>query len=300
MGGRSFFCMRIAFDLHTAQGIGDAVCGLYAAAALHAAGHSIVLSTRHQAWLAGCTAEVGIGDYGRTQLDASVHYQEQLVAQRTSPGINRAQWYIANIAAARGRELASIKPIIPQFKIPLEKPPVDRPYILINPFSAHTERCWPADHFVELSNRLVRAGIIPVGVGSARDARGLQKIFGRVKGSWFFWNQHPSWVRSAMRQGLGFVGNDSGLTHVAASLGVPTVAIVSHIRPSFIFDPAPVTAVVPDITRFACRFCGWQQSAGFRMAKPCLPICGALQSISVQTVFDAVQQTCLLAESAAA
>jgi hypothetical protein len=286
--------MRIAFDLTTAQGIGDAVTGLYAATGLAQAGHSVVLSTRHHAWLAGCLAPVGIGDFGKAGLDASVRYNEQLVAQKNAlPGMSRARWYIENIATARGSELRGILPAVPEFRFPLEKPPVPNPYVVLSPFSAHTERVWRADQWGKLAAELVAAGITPVAVGSARDARWLQQIFRSVKGAWFFWHQTPSWVRSTMRQSLGFVGNDSGMTHIAASLGVPVVAIMSHLRPEFVFSPGKVTGVVPDMARFGCRFCGWQKEQGFRFAQPCLPVCNALQSISVSAVLEAVQQTCL-------
>jgi hypothetical protein len=291
--------MRIAFDLTTAQGIGDAVCGLYAAAGLAEAGHSVVLSTRHHPWLYGCQAPVGVGDYGSTQLDAAVRYTEQLVYQRTArEGQNRAAWYLENIAKMRG-ELGGAVPVVPRFNIPLEKPPVPGDYVMINPFSAHTERVWSEGKFRELAARIAAAGITPVAVGSARDARGLQAIFKGVKGTWFFWQQPPTWVRSAMRQSLGFIGNDSGMTHVAASLGVPTVAIVSHLRPEFVFSPGKVRGVVPDMASWACRFCGWQKQAGFRFTSPCLPTCAALQSISVDAVFNAVSETCLSKKSTA-
>lgn len=298
MGGRLFFLenMRIAFDLTTAQGIGDAICGLYAAAGLAEAGHSIVLSTKHGPWLFGCQSPVGFGDFGNTQMDASVHYDKQLIAQRTAHGgpmQSRAHWYIDNIAAKRGAELREIAPIVPKFMIPMEKPPVPGPYIMMNPFSAHTERVWSADKWRGLASMLVNAGITPVAVGSARDSRGLQQMFKGVKGTWFFWHQTPAWVRSSLRQSLGFIGNDSGVTHVAASLGVPTVVIMSHLRPEFVFSPGIVRGIVPDMAQWACRFCGWQKSAGFRFSHPCLPTCAALQSISVQTVFQAVEEVCL-------
>jgi ADP-heptose:LPS heptosyltransferase len=285
--------MRIAFDLKTAMGIGDAVCGLYAACGLADAGHSIVISTRHHAWLSGCKTAVGVGDFGDTRLDAAERYQEQLQAQRNaSPTLNRSQWYINNIAAQRGAELAQIRPIVPQFEIPIEKPPVSGPYIVMNPFSAHTERVWRADKWTQLAELLVKEGITPVGIGAQRDARGLQAILGRVKGSHFYWNQSPQWIRSTMRQAIGFAGNDSGMTHVAASLRVPTVAVVAHLRPEFVFNPANVRGVTPDSAKWSCRFCGWQKPQGFRFSNPCLPQCSALQSIEVRTVFDAVMETC--------
>lgn len=288
--------MRIAFDLTTAQGIGDAVCGLYAATGLTRAGHSVVLSTRHHGWLAGCQEPIGIGDYGSTRLDAAVRYTEQLVAQRNAmEGMSRSAWYLQNLAAVRREtDFSAIVPAVPKFKITLEKPPVPGPYILINPFSAHTERVWSGDKFREIAARLVAEGVTPVAIGATRDAKKLQEIFKGVRGTWFFWNQSPQWVRSAMRQSLGFIGNDSGMTHVAASLGSPTVAVVAHLRPEFVFTPGNVTGVVPDMARWACRFCGWQKKVGFRFSSPCLPNCAALQSISPDVVFDAVRQTCLL------
>lgn len=289
---------RIAFELSKAGGIGDAVCGLYAAAGLAEAGHSVVLSTKHHAWISGAEAKVGLGDFGSTGIDASVRYEEQLVAQQkdVAGNLNRAQWYLDNLAAKRP-ELAGIRPIVPRFNFPLEAVPVRRPYIVINPFSAHTSRVWKQERWKELAIELSKEGITPVGIGSTRDSRGLSAIFSNVKGAHFFWAQTPSWVRSAIRQSVGFVGNDSGMTHVAASMGVPAVAVMSHIRPSFVFNPGRVTGVTPDIKKFPCLFCGWQTQQGYRHGRPCMPNCDALQSISVSSVFAAVKETCLNQQS---
>lgn len=281
--------MRIAFDLRVAQGIGDAVCGLYAATGLVRAGHAVVLSTRHHPWLLGHQSGAGVGDYGATQVDASARYPEQLEVQRNaSPSLNRAQWYIQNIANRRGAELGQIEPIVPEFRVPLEPPPIAGRYLVLNPFSAHTERIWSGDKWRALAIKLLEAGITPIAIGSARDARGLRAIFQGVRGSYFYWHQTPNWVRSTLRQSIGFVGNDSGMTHIAASLGTPTTVIMSHLRPSFVFGPAKITACVPEMAKWACRFCGWHKNAGFRFTSPCLPNCAALQSISVDTVLAAV------------
>jgi len=286
--------MRVAFDLPKAGGIGDAVCGLYAASGLAAAGHAVVLSTKHHQWISGCQAKVGLGDFGATGHDASVRYDEQLVAQRgdVHGKLNRAQWYLDNLALKRP-ELSGIRPIVPRFNFPLEAAPVRGPYIVINPFSAHTARVWRPECWKELAAEIARHGITPIGIGSMRDSRGLSAIFSNVKGAYFFWAQTPSWVRSTIQQSMGFVGNDSGMTHIAASLRVPAVAVMSHIRPSFVFNPGRVTGVTPDPNRFKCLFCGWQTQQGYRYGRPCMPACDALQSISVSAVFDAVRQTCL-------
>jgi hypothetical protein len=285
---------RIAFDLPKAGGIGDAVCGIYAASGLAAAGHAVVLSTKHHQWISGCQAKVGLGDFGTTGNDASIRYDEQLVAQRSDSMemMNRAQWYLNNLEI-KHPHLQGINPIVPEFRFPLEAAPIPGPYIVMNPFSAHSSRIWKQEKWKELASALVREGITPIGIGSMRDSRGLSAIFSTVKGARFYWAQTASWVRSAMRQSIGFIGNDSGMTHVAASLGVPTVAVMSHIRPSFVFNPARVTPVVPDPKMFPCIYCGWQTQQGYRYGRPCMPTCEALQSISVSAVFEAVRETCL-------
>jgi hypothetical protein len=105
--------------------------------------------------------------------------------------------------------------------------------IVIHPGSGRRDKCWPADRFASLIDRLNRVGhAVNVLWGDAERER-----WSRVqKETWQqrFDIHQPmdvlSLAESIARASL-FIGNDSGPTHLAAQLGVPTLALFGPTDP---------------------------------------------------------------------
>jgi ADP-heptose:LPS heptosyltransferase len=91
--------------------------------------------------------------------------------------------------------------------------------IILHPGSGSRMKCWP--HFVELANRLETVAFL-IGPAESDFNTGRHHRL-----------ENPSLreVSKLLRSSRAFVGNDSGITHLAAHLGVPTVAIFGPTDP---------------------------------------------------------------------
>lgn len=104
-----------------------------------------------------------------------------------------------------------------------------QPWIILGPGAVDEDRRWPPENFARLSNELPQAGtIFWLGGGAEEEAR-------------FAAAMPPTCVLSCdlpldaaaalISRAALFVGNDSGLMNVAASVGVPTVGLYGPSRP---------------------------------------------------------------------
>lgn len=275
-----------AVDFHLfAAGIGDAVSGLYAACGLADAGHRAVYHCRHAAWLAGASHPgVAVVRYaGDTAVNASHDPHGELVAAGRGAVGSRAAWYCDQIARQAG---------VPAFR-PARPAAVARPprpaflpaggYVAVAPFSAHANRQWP--HFGELADRLAAAGRRVVAIDGPRGGVRMGKQFDARRHrlvSWH-WGLGVPDALGVIAHAEAYVGNDSGMTHVAALHAVPAVAVMSQVPVAHVFD-AVTAPTVAGVTAdgWACQGCAWQRPC------PTPGRCGALQSTPVDKVFAAV------------
>lgn len=91
--------------------------------------------------------------------------------------------------------------------------------IILHPGSGSPKKCWP--HFLELAARLGSAQFLIGPVEADFDAG----MYRRLE------NLSLPEVSKALVASRGFVGNDSGITHLAAYLGVPTLALFGPTDP---------------------------------------------------------------------
>ena len=156
------------------------------------------------------------------------------------------------------------------------EPAFDESKVFIQPGSGSPAKNWPLDKFFALEGLLTERGYRPVFLLGPAE-RGLEDQFsgrnsGHFKAGWKEkfefgsgnerrgFSEHEV-VRPAdliqlanhLKTGGGYVGNDSGVTHLAAWLGLPTVAIFGPTDPAR-WKPAGrrVRVVVSD---FQCEPC---------------------------------------------
>ena len=108
-----------------------------------------------------------------------------------------------------------------------------RPYVLIHPGSGGRAKCWPADRFVALADALRTGGaeavfaIGPVEAdvwpGEAIDALGARFPLLRCV--------PLDALAGALAAAGVYVGNDSGVSHLAGAVGTPTVALFGPTNP---------------------------------------------------------------------
>jgi len=143
------------------------------------------------------------------------------------------------------RQVGSSGRGVPRIDVP-EAPAGD--FAAIHPFSGSTRKNWPMERFRDLASRLA----IPVQWCAGPE----EDLDGAVRFQYLY--ELAGWLHSARI----YIGNDSGITHLAAAAGAPVIAIFGPT------DPA-VWAPRGDRVRV---------------------VAGNLDEITVKQVLDAVQE----------
>ena len=107
-------------------------------------------------------------------------------------------------------------------------------FIVLHPGSGSSRKNWPAERFAELARRARdELGVaIAVALGPAEEERAaeLQSVLAPVAQVWF--DRSPlALLAGVLSECAGFVGHDSGVTHLAAACGAPTVAVFGPTDP---------------------------------------------------------------------
>jgi ADP-heptose:LPS heptosyltransferase len=104
--------------------------------------------------------------------------------------------------------------------------------LAVHPGSGGRRKCWPADRFARLVERMGRPALL---IGGPADDEPLSELSAALgPGPTAHLAQGLSLARLAAVLCLcaGYVGNDSGLSHFSAVLGVPTVAVFGPTDPA--------------------------------------------------------------------
>lgn len=111
---------------------------------------------------------------------------------------------------------------------------VSEKVVAIHPFSADPHRSWPMENFSALASRLNKeGGFRPIVLGGARDVgpfRPMRQMFGEETVDMVNRCTLRETIALLKRCAL-FVGNDSGIMHLAAAVGVPLVALFGPQSP---------------------------------------------------------------------
>ena len=107
---------------------------------------------------------------------------------------------------------------------------VGRP-VMIHPGSGSPRKNWPLESFLELSRRLTASGLTPVfSLGEADD--GIAAQVATVPGLHTLQGFDLMELAETIGACAAYVGNDSGITHLAAAAGVPVVALFGETDPA--------------------------------------------------------------------
>lgn len=134
-----------------------------------------------------------------------------------------AQLRKANVPVQTYPDLSWLEAPIDELNLPSR-------YIVLIPSCAKGRefKRWPLRYYAELAQRLYREGTDCVAIGSRADhglvttLRGHALHLKDMTGKTSF-----AQLASLMRRSVAVVGNDTGPTHLAAALGVPTLALFS-------------------------------------------------------------------------
>ncbi len=110
-----------------------------------------------------------------------------------------------------------------------------RPLVAMHPFSGRLIKNWPIENFMRLASWLTgEMGVAVVLLGTKGDADGLPSLAEMAKLA----NANSLIGETSLQEAIAiisqadlYIGNDSGLTHVAARLDIPSLAIFSGVAP---------------------------------------------------------------------
>lgn len=127
----------------------------------------------------------------------------------------------------------------------------------IHPGSGGRRKCWPAARFAEAARRLQRP---VVAVEGPADGEACREFLAEARG---VPAERASGLTVLQLAGLlaacaVLVGNDSGVSHLSAALGVPTVAVFGPTDPAVWAPRGPRVAIAAwseDVREVASRFC---------------------------------------------
>jgi hypothetical protein len=277
---RKAFHGRVVELINTATGIGDAVVSIYAAAGLANAGVEVIFHTHRFEWLGRVrhpNLTISPGYSGNAEravrsgelIDVGRDYMLQLRC-----ATHRAAWYSRNIHPR-------LRPSRPNF--------VDREikqhrfdfsnYILFAPCAFWSVRDWPAVHWQRLAVLFRRYGLEVVALGTKDQEQRLSDICNSSAAYWVL-DHSSEWILDAMSGAKAFIGQDSGLTHVAGLLGVPTIAIHAQLSKEMLWACTDIVGLTPEGD---CVDCRWAPSRGYHPS--CKFACSALATISPERVF---------------
>ncbi|MGE5386628.1 MAG: lipopolysaccharide heptosyltransferase I [Betaproteobacteria bacterium] len=130
------------------------------------------------------------------------------------------------------------------------------PYVVFLTATSRDDKLWPETHWIALGNALHAAGIAAVlPAGSAEERARATRIAAAIPGAAAAPPLELANIAGLLAGGLGAIGVDTGLTHLAAALGRPTVALYTATDPGLtgVLGTGPYRnlggkAVVPEAT----------------------------------------------------
>jgi heptosyltransferase-2 len=136
-----------------------------------------------------------------------------------------------------GREMLGEAGIAPSEKV-----------VVIQPGSGGAKKCWHIDNFLAIASQLISQGIQVVFLlGPAELDRFSEATIKSIKGiAKYLTDLSLTEVLGLLSCADGFIGNDSGITHLAAGLGIKTLAVFGPTDPAVYKPLGPAVSVLTD------------------------------------------------------
>lgn len=143
----------------------------------------------------------------------------------------------------RGKEILAENGIMPTTKP-----------VVIHPGSGGAHKCWRLDNFLSVARILAKEGVEVVFLFGPAEAERFSEpaIAGIRTAGKLLTNLSLADVLGVLGCSRGYIGNDSGITHLAAALGIRTVVVFGPTEPAIYGPLGPaVTILRSDETDFA-------------------------------------------------
>lgn len=156
------------------------------------------------------------------------------------------------------------KVVLPELPAVQAAPQLKDPYCVIVPGGSARIRQWPSERFARLAEFIhARTGSRPIIMGGRKDGEVASRVMAAAPSlPWLDFSGKTSLLQAlgVIANAAYYVGNDTGLTHMATMARVPTLALVGGAFPGRDF-PYP-EGIAPHLITVCnlppCKGCGWQ------------------------------------------
>ena len=112
----------------------------------------------------------------------------------------------------------------------------DRKIALIHPAAAFATKQWPAENFARIAEFLAERGFAPIAIAAPNESAVLESLQSEASVRIVTFDLSLPEVTALASRSQVFVGNDSGIAHIAAAVGTPSVVVfgssnIAHWRP---------------------------------------------------------------------
>jgi heptosyltransferase-3 len=135
----------------------------------------------------------------------------------------------------------------------------DQKIALIHPAAAFATKQWATEHFARVAELLLDRGFAPVAIAAPNERALLEKLCSEAAVKITTFDLSLPEVTALAAHSQLFVGNDSGIAHMAAAVGIPAVVIfgssnIAHWGP---WNSAPAEVVFEEMPCQPCHgyFC---------------------------------------------
>jgi predicted lipopolysaccharide heptosyltransferase III len=131
----------------------------------------------------------------------------------------------------------------------------DRTIALIHPAAAFATKQWAVENFARVAEFLSERGFAPVAIAAPNEKALLEKLCAEASVKIATFDLSLPEVTALAAQSQLFVGNDSGIAHIAAAVGTPAVVIfgssnIAHWRP---WNTAPAEVIFEEMPCQPCH-----------------------------------------------
>lgn len=167
-------------------------------------------------------------------------YKEQFIAQSGLSAVEHKQTVIKPLIRSTQADRDKGREILDEAGVSQTLKPV-----IIHPGSGGAHKCWHLDNFLSVVRMLAKEGTEAVFLlGPAEEERFDESTKAKIGGvAKILVNLPLTDVLSVLSCVRGYIGNDSGITHLSAAMGVRTIAVFGPTEPA-VYGPIGPEATV--------------------------------------------------------
>jgi heptosyltransferase-3 len=107
--------------------------------------------------------------------------------------------------------------------------------VAIHPAATGAQRCWAPQHFIALGHRLLGLGYEPVYILAPHE-RAQWRVL-EARGLKIFQSEALADVAAFLHESGWFIGNESGIGHLASNVGTPTLTVTGRPTRTYAWRP---------------------------------------------------------------